>query len=250
MIDNQRLLALAEKLKTIPHLNLTSYLPKIPLEDILQELDQFSEEDFQPYTNGLIRQDYLEKVGSSWKGLCLIEYCKEGKHHIDYKTTDNHNLTFNENNQCLPTDIGRLMPKTVNYLSTITARPDRTRLLKLYPGGDATWHSHYHLAKSGIVSIDGESLVNPVIQIPLITNDNVFMLVSKEDPRKDRSCKRYAEHYSPGEIWIFNSYHYHNTVNNGRSPRYHIMMYANLDDEVLLPILEKAVSEYRGDVIL
>lgn len=249
MTDRHRLLTLADKLKDIPHLNLTDYLPKIPLENILSELNQFADNDFQPYTNGLIRKNYLDQIQSKWQGLCLIEYCREGRHHIDYKTTNNHSLTFHSNNQCLPTDIGLLMPETIRYLQTIAKTPDRTRLLKLLPGGDASWHSHYQLAKSGISNVDGHVIVNPVIQIPLITNKDVRMLVSKEDPKINRACRRYSKYYSPGEVWVFNSYHYHNTVNLGNTARDHIMMYANLDDKLLFPIIEQAVEEYHGEII-
>jgi hypothetical protein len=249
MIDNFQLLELAERLKHIPHLNLTPYLPKVPLQEMLQELSQFVDDDFQPYTNGMVRSEYLSKMQSMWHGLCLIEYCKEGKHHIDYQTTTDHNLTFHSDNQCLPTDIGSMMPTTISYLQTIADAPNRTRLLKLYPTGDASWHSHYKLAKSGLTSIDGECVVNPVIQIPLVTNDKVNMLVSKENPVINRNCKRYSKYYSPGEVWVFNSYHYHNTVNHGNTARDHIMMYAQLDDKKLFPILEQAVREYHGEII-
>jgi hypothetical protein len=249
MIDNSRLLKVAEQLKDIPHLNITKYLPTVPLSDLLLELSQFTNEDFQPYTNGLVNPEYLKKLQSKWRGLCLIEYCREGRHHIDYKTVDSHNLTFHSDGGCYPTDIGNLMPKTVRYLQTITANPDRSRLLRLSPGGDASWHSHYKLAKSGITNIDGESVLNPVIQIPLVTNARVSMLVAKDDPRTNRACKRYTAHYKPGEVWIFNSYHYHNVVNEGESDRDHIMVYAQLDDEKLLPILERAVKEYHDDRI-
>lgn len=249
MIDNKRLINLHGKLKDIPHLNLTKYLPQIPTKDIIRELLQFSDNDFQSYQNGLIRKELLETMQKNWHGLCLIENCKEGRHHIDYKTTDDHNLTFHDNNEHHPTDIGKLMPRTVKYLYSIAARPERTRLLKLKPNGDASWHSHYVLAKSGFTTIDGENYVNPVIQIPLITNSRVEMLVSKSNPLTDTNAFFYKEKYNVGEVWVFNSYHYHNVYNKGRYDRDHIMMYASLDDEKLFPILETAVAEYNGPYI-
>lgn len=246
MINSENLLKLSNELRSIPHLDLTNYLPQIPLQQIIEEIQQFTDNDFQPYVNDLVRLDYLDNIQKNWRGLCLVEYCKEGKHHIDYKTVVNHNLTFYEDGECYPTDIGICLPKTMEYLYTIAKKPDRTRLLRLYPGGDATWHSHYNLGKSGIGVIENQLIVDPVIQIPLITNDRVRMLVSKDDPRKNRSARRYVQKYNPGQIWIFNSYHFHNTVNDGLTARDHIMMYVKLNDEFLFPVLERAVSEYKG----
>jgi hypothetical protein len=249
MIDKNRLIATYSELRHIPHLNLTAYLPQVPLKNMLTELLQFEDLDFQPYENGLIRKEYLEIMQKSWHGLCLIENCREGKHHIDYKTTEDHNLTFHEPGQYLPTDIGLVMPNTISYLYSIAKAPERTRLLKLKSKGNASWHSHFILAKSGLSQIDDQLFVNPVIQIPLITNSYVEMIVSKTDPKTETTPKLYKQKYQAGEVWIFNSYYYHNVYNNGQYDRDHIMMYASLDDEILFPIIEKAVKEYKNDRI-
>lgn len=246
MIDKKKILELSDNLNKIPHLNLTNYLKTVPLEKILGELSQFSNSDFYPYHNGQIREEFLNFLKSHWKGMCLIENCKEGKHHTDYRTTDDHQLTFYPEGECHPTDVGLLMPETIKYLYSIIKKPQRTRLLKILPNGEAGWHSHYELDKSGVSTIDGVKLLTPVIHIPLLTNPNVYMAVSKTNPRFDETARLHKKHYAVGEVWLFNSYHYHNVYNKGTTDRDHIMMYVELDDQFMFPIIAKAVEEYDG----
>jgi hypothetical protein len=138
------------------------------------------------------------------------------------------------------------MPRTIQYLYTIIKKPQRTRLLKILPNGEAGWHSHYELAKSGVSTIDGVNVLTPVIHIPLLTNPAVHMAVSTTNPRFDDTARSHKQHYAAGEIWLFNSYHFHNVYNKGTTDRDHIMMYVELDDEFMFPILEKAIQEYNG----
>jgi hypothetical protein len=47
------------KLIQIPHLNLTPYLPKVPLEDMLKDLNQFNDSDYFSYKTATKNKQFL-----------------------------------------------------------------------------------------------------------------------------------------------------------------------------------------------
>ena len=75
------------------------------------------------------------------------------------------------------------------------------------------------------------------------------MGVSDQHPMGGHPFKIYKQHYALGEVWILNGYYYHNVFNSGTTTREHIMLYVNVDDAKLEPILEKACEEYKGPII-
>lgn len=257
---SERLITLSNKLNLIPHLNLTKYLDEVPLELLLRDLFRFTDSDFFPYITGNPNPKLAEHMANNWHAFCIIDTCKSGRHNIDYITTTNnfekleYHQDDNGNYIYKPTDVGLEIPSTTNYLYTIAESPEKTRMSKIMPnGGNATWHSHKLLAEKGDSRFniaDRERLVaniiTPVIHIPLITNKDVWMGVCEEHPAIHPSTKKIWRHYNPGEVWLFNSYYFHNAVNNGKHPRIHIMMYVPIDDPKLMPVLEKAVEEYTG----
>ena len=50
---------LYSKIIQIPHLNLTPYLPKVPLEDMVKDLSQFKDDDFFSYKTIFISQQLV-----------------------------------------------------------------------------------------------------------------------------------------------------------------------------------------------
>jgi hypothetical protein len=75
------------------------------------------------------------------------------------------------------------------------------------------------------------------------------MGVSTKYPPRNPGVIRHWQRYNFGEVWIFNSYYYHQAINLGSENRDHIMMYVPVDDEYIFPILEKAVNEYKGEIM-
>lgn len=262
MID-KRILELSDRLNRIPHLNLTKYLEEVPLESMLKELFQFKKEDYYPYITGNKDPNIAKHMAENWHAFLLIDTCKSGRHNVDYITTTNnfdkleYHQDENGNYVYKPTDVGVLLPDTIKYLYDITSTPEKTRMSMIMPnGGNATWHSHKLLAEKGderFAISDREKLskgiITPVIHIPLITNKDVWMGISENNPRVYPETEKVWQHYHPGEVWLFNSYYFHNAVNNGKNPRIHIMMYVPIDDEKLFPILEKAAWEYKGKLL-
>jgi hypothetical protein len=147
---------LIKKLEQIPHLNLTEFVPQVPLDTLVSELQSFTNTDYYPYISGNRSKELTEYMANNWHGFCIIDACKEGRHNIDYMTTENNfdKLTFQfdeaGNKLYKPTDVGQLMPNTINYLYSITNDPGKTRISRIKAnGGNATWHSHRILADNG-----------------------------------------------------------------------------------------------------
>jgi hypothetical protein len=259
----QSLIDLSNKLNRIPHLNLTKYLNEVPIEAMLRELFQFQESDFYPYITGNTNPDIAKHMAENWHAFCMIDTCKSGRHNIDYITTTNNfdKLEYHQDESgkyvYRPTDIGLELPSTLEYLYSIAGSPEKTRMSKIMPnGGNATWHSHKLLAEKGDDRFDignremlAHGIITPVIHIPLITNKDVWMGISERHPKADPNINKFWKHYNPGEVWLFNSYYFHNAVNNGKNSRVHIMMYVPINDPLLMPILEKAVAEYQGPLL-
>ena len=262
-MPDKSIVDLSQKINRIPHLNLTKYLPEVPLESMMRELFQFRDTDFYPYISGNTDPKIVEHMAKNWHAFLLIDTCKSGRHNIDYITTTNnydrleYHTDSNGDYIYKPTDVGQMLPDTLSYLYNIAESPEKTRMSKIMPeGGNATWHSHKLLADSGDKRFsisDRDNLANgiitPVIQIPLITNKDVWMGVCEKYPYKEADVKKYWQHYYPGEVWLFNSYYFHNAVNNGKNPRIHIMMYVPLTDSKMFNAIKQAADEYTGPLL-
>lgn len=244
-------------LEKIPHLNLTNFVDPVPINKLLNELDQFNSNDFYPYLTGNSNKELADYMAKNWHGFCIIDACQEGRHNIDYMTTENNfdKLTFRfddlGNKIYAATDVGQLMPETVKYLYTITPDPGKTRLSRIKAnGGNATWHSHRLLADGGDRRFtSGQDYITPVLHIPLRTNERVHFGVSEKNPAKTKDYEIYWQQYKLGEVWLFNSYYYHNVYNMGEFDRDHIMMYTPLNNKHYLSIIENALKDYSGPVI-
>ena len=122
---SQRLQTLSDKLNLIPHLNLTKYLDEVPLEKLLRDLFKFDSNDFYPYITGNPNPQIAEHMAKNWHAFCIIDTCKSGRHNIDYITTTNNfdKLEYHQdesgNYVDRPTDVGELIPDTVEYLYRI-----------------------------------------------------------------------------------------------------------------------------------
>lgn len=263
MSISQELIELAAAINRIPHLNITKYLPAAPLMKMLREHSQFGAADYYPYITGNKNEALAKHMAENWHGFCIVDSCVEGRHNIDYLTTENNfnKLTWrtDENGHPVyaPTDVGLQMPSTIEYLYNIIDYPQKTRISRIMPnGGNATWHSHYLLALGGDRKFEMNAperlehhIVEPVIHIPLVTNKDVWFGVTEKHPRDFPDYKKHWQHYALGTVWMFNSFFYHNVYNKGVKPRDHVMMYMPIADKKMMPILQQAVRDYRGPLM-
>lgn len=256
MFDKERVDNLYQKLIQIPHLNITNYVKPAPMREILKEYLQFDDNDFYPYISGIDDNEFKSHMAENWKGMCIIDTSISGRHNIDYMVTENNfdrlEFKYDENGDPLfsPTDVGELLPNTIKYLYEIVKYPKKTRISRMVAnGGNPTWHSHRLLANTGDQRFTSHEMITPVLHIPLITNNRCFMGVSTKYPPRNPANQKYWQRYNFGEVWIFNSYYYHQAINLGPAHRDHIMMYVPVDDEYMFPVLEKAVADHKGDVM-
>lgn len=254
-----------EALNQIPHLDLTSVLPRLPLSDIRAEVEM--------NVNKLCQFDYAssnetvrKNLAETWHGFSLIDITDDGQHMIDYYSTGlNHpkvvskGIEFNEQGYANTkvTNIGKLMPLTVEYILSFLNEPGRCRASRLKAGKIIHYHSHYVKAQENKVKIAKSNLNRATIHIPLTTNDNCNFLVtrlpqSNTDPADWFKAKEveYTQHYGVGQIWMFNSYHYHRAENLGVTDRDHILIYFDYMDKKIRPYIEQAINMYRGPLII
>jgi hypothetical protein len=253
-----------DALNRIPHLNLTSVLPIIPLAEIQTEvkynINKLCEFDYAS-TNPVIKQSLAE----TWHGFSIIDITSDGEHMIDYYSTGINNpkvvsrgIDLDEQGfaKTKVTNIGDTMPVTVNYIKSFLNEPGRCRVSRLKAGKVIHYHSHYVKASENKIKIAKSNLNRATIHIPLITNDLCNFLVT-ELPKDNKNYAdwfkaaqlEYKQFYAVKEIWMFNSYHYHRAENLGITDRDHILIYFDYMDEKIRPYIESAINEYRGPLI-
>ena len=256
-----------KKIESIPHLNLTPFLEKVPLVEICQELKNniknISKFDYSREIDEEKRKD-LESI---WQGFSLVDVTKFGAHMIDYYTTDSNYVKLKELGAELKedgfakffiTDIGQEMPITTKYTTSLFQNLCRIRVSKLSAGSIIHYHCHVVKSRKNLNKFVPDESYRSTIHIPIITNQKAYFVVTKNnefsghsddffrEDHQDEFCQR----YKLGEVWMFNSVHYHKAVNKGTSDRYHMLIYFDFMDEKIRPIIEQAVKAYKGPFII
>lgn len=214
---------LLNELFTIPHLKLNKMFD---VSAMLEDLNQISDSDFIPYESSYgskISQDYYRK---NWAGLGLI----------------GNKLTEGRPNDLDKTEFYHKMPYFRHILDELNVKRE-ARIMKIVADGTLIYHGH--------ILEHGQRRDQLTIQIPIIMPDDFFYAVSTgnnldlETRKIIDSDKVVVQRYKPGEMWVFNSYHYHNVFNRDpNQDRITLMMYMNIDS--LTDLLEEAVSKYDG----
>ena len=263
--------------RSIPHLNITSYLPQIPVSEMICEYEQ-EMNSISPFEYGIDLKKNPNLIGvvnylkDSWQGFGIIDITNKGNHMIDYLTEDvthekvrDLGIEFDEHGygKYKPTDVGLRMPVTVSFLKSIFDNVGRVRLSKLKAGRSIGYHNHE--VKS---LVDRKKLVKPLIapgvnrstlHIPLIDNESSFHYVtkgySKDYLESDKfelknDAVEYIQHYAVNEAWLFNSVHYHKAANLGKHDRIHVLCYFDHMDRRIRPYIEQAIESYNGPFIV
>lgn len=253
-----------DALNKIPHLNLTSFLPTLPLAEIQLEvqhnINKLCEFDYAS-TNPVVRQSLSE----TWHGFSIIDITSDGQHMIDYYSTGINNpkvvsrgIELDDQGfaKTKVTNIGKAMPVTVEYIKSFLNEPGRCRVSRLKAGKIIHYHSHHVKASENKTKIAKSNLNRATIHIPLVTNDYCNFLVTELPGNNNHSADwfkasqiEYKQFYAVEEIWMFNSYHYHRAENLGMKDRDHILIYFDFMDEKIRPYIESAINDYRGPLI-
>lgn len=255
-----------EKICSIPHLNLTPYLPRLDLNATIEELKANGHNISKFEYSREVDPDRMKYIQESWQGFSLVDITRVGAHMIDYYTANlTHDrvhslgvkLKDNGMAEFQITDIGEQMPYTTSYTTSIFKDLCRIRISKLTAGMVIPYHCHLQKAKRNPDKIVPDESYRATIHIPLVTNSLASFSVTKDkgftghpdDFKLIDKEEEFTQFYGPGEVWMFNSVHYHKAVNFGKMHRYHILIYFDFMDEKIRPIIEQAITEYTGPYI-
>jgi hypothetical protein len=262
-----------DAVRRIPHLNLTPYVPVVPLEDILEEYhkEKHNTSNFQYGVDTDKNPELIQVVEylkRNWRGFGVVDITERGDHMIDYFKEDvNHSFVkslgievdHNGFGIYKPTDIGRRMTNTLQYIYSLFKITGRVRFSMLKAGGIIGYHNH-----EVRTLVDRKKLKKPLIaegvnksaiHIPIIDNSKSFHLVTKgwscDHVSSDRfqlpiNAVEFIQHYGINEVWMFNAVHYHKAVNLGSTDRIHLLCYFDHMDEKIRPYIESAIKDYSG----
>jgi hypothetical protein len=254
-------------INAIPHLNLTQYLPAVPVNEMITELwdniDNIRPFEYSRNTSIQGRQ-YLEK---HWQGFSLIDITEKGDHMLDYYTS---NLTHNRTKELgittgqdgyaifKITDVGQRMPISTEYCKSLFNNLWRCRISRLRPSGIIQYHCHELKRYRNNNKIIPDSAWTGIFHIPLITNNDCKFWVTENNNTSRLHADDFGIHtdqeqfghsYLAGDIWMFNNFHYHKAENLGSTDRYHMLIYFDYMDIKIRPYIEKAIENYQGPLI-
>lgn len=224
-----------EKLKVIPHLK----LGKIDISSLIQkEIDNIPK--FYDYERPGDDKEKYKLYANSWKVVGLIDSTQDPS--LAAKDGRSYQGSNSFGNGGVLTEIGKMMPNTLNLVYNLVEAPMRVRISKFVPKGHLHWHSHNQYNSGNYINTE---YFKGVLHIPLRTNKNVKFGVTKF-PIENYGINPIWQHYDVGEIWLFNSWEMHNIFNDGDSDRIHIMFYFNFFDKKIISLLKEKVEEYKG----
>lgn len=217
---------LKNKLKNIPH------LPLNITYDVNRLLQEFKDLPYPLMDYIPFKQSWYKNNQVNWKSLSLSS--------IGGKILSNPEEPFNG---YFEETLKDYCPYTYEVIESVGGG----RLLARYEEivNSAGWHSHQMQAKQP------DNIA--ILQIPLLMpEDSKFSVVSYMDYRGSdfrKPFKVYEQRYEPGQMYILNSYHYHNAFNYSSDPMITIRVYIDLNDQNTKDMVEKAVNSYTGEVV-
>lgn len=255
-----------KQISLIPHLDLTTYLPKINLEIVRKELKANLHNVSKFEYSRDVEESRMKYLQESWQGFSLVDVTGVGAHMIDYYTA---NITHDRikslgaefDDQGMArfqvTDIGKKMPYTTEFTTSLFKDLCRIRISKLTARRNIAYHCHLNKARRNPNKIVADETYRATLHIPIITNNQSYFAVTKDygfaghpdDFKLKDDQEEHFQKYGEGELWMFNSVHYHKAVNNGATDRYHLLIYFDFMDEKIRPTIEQAISNYQGPFI-
>lgn len=262
--------------RSIPHLNLSTVVPTVPVDAIIAEYLQ-EKENISPFEYGIDTAKnpdmikVVEYLKRSWQGFGIVDITAKGDHMIDYLTEDvTHEKVLSLGIELdkqgygiyKPTDVGKRMLKTVEYIYSLFHYVGRVRLSVLKSKSIIGYHNHEVKTlvdrKKLSKPLIAEGVNKSTIHIPIIDNPLSYHYVtkgySKDYVNSDKfvlpeNATEYIQHYAVGEVWMFNSVHYHKAVNGGDTDRVHVLCYFDHMDPKIRPFIEQAIINYSGPLI-
>jgi hypothetical protein len=221
------------KLDRIPHLPLGV---EFDADRILQELKQLPYDTFL-YRSALSFDKVMEIHDQTrWDSIALYS--------VDGKVESNPAEPWEGDFQA--TDAIKLCPYLDSVLKSVGGGKLLARVETFSKEGSAGWHSHILEARQP----DWIS----IWQLPLsMPKQSKYSVISFMDYRGSDFLKPipvYEEWYEPGKMYCLNGYHYHNAFNYSDEPMIMIRFYVDKRDQKVQEILDRAMDNYGGTMIL
>jgi hypothetical protein len=214
----------------IPHLPVPIFFDAEKVESEISKIPY----EFLDYVSGLSNGIDMDLYTDNWKSLAL--YSIDGSINSDPKEAWTGEFKRTELNTFCP----YLYDLVDQFGGSLLARIE-----KVMPNGSVGWHSHVMEGK--------QPEWISVFQLPIIMPEtSKYSVVSYMDYRGSdykKKFKVYEQRYIPGQVYVLNSYHYHNAFNYGENPMLMIRIYADTRDPAVQEILQKSMDVYNGEFI-
>ena len=213
------------KLNLIPHLPLNV---EFDVSSILSEISNLELTEYNSWED--IKAG--NNIESSWDSIAL--YSISGKDRSDPKepwTGD-----FKE------TDAIKKCPYLQEVLLSLGGGDLLARVERINPNGSAGWHSHVLESKQP----DWISVWELPIQMPEGSKFSVINYMDYRCSDFNKPIPVYEESYRVGQVYCFNSHHYHNAFNYADSPMIMIRFYVDTRKPQIQQILESSINNYTG----
>lgn len=220
-------------------LNHIAHLPtdiKFDHNKILEELSNVPEELY-PFRSGFRYGRYLDlHEKENWVSYSLYS--------IDGSSVSNPEEPWTGDFK--PTSIIKQCPYLDSVIRSLGGGKLLARVEHILPNSSVGWHGHVVEA--------GQPEWISVVQLPLsIPKDSKYSVINFMDYRLsdfNKPIPQYDATYENGNVYIFNSYHYHNAFNYSDDPMIMIRFYVDLREPSVQQYIQKALDSYQGDVML
>lgn len=214
--------ALLNELIRIPHLRLKK---QFDVNKMLEEIALVEDTEYQNYSSKYGTGISQEIYAKNWSGISLF----------------GHKLTEGDDFSREPTEYYHKMPYFASIIDSFNNNHP-ARIMRIAPKGHLLYHSH--------VQEHGQPKDLLTIQIPIVMPDKFYYIVtSKDNVDLDKRVSYNREkviwqQYKPGEMWVFNSYHFHNVINYTDEYRITLMLYLPMRN--IVELLTDAINDYDG----
>jgi len=217
-------------LVNIPHLPVDMFFDATRAEAEIARIPY----EFSDYISGLSNGIDMNLVRNNWKTLAL--YSINGSVVADPKEP--------WTGEFKRTELSTYCPYIYDLVDNIGGSL-LARIEKVMPNSSVGWHCHVMEGKQP------EWIT--VFQIPVVMPEtSKYSVVSYMDYRGSdykKQFKVYEQTYKTGQMYILNSYHYHNAFNYSEDPMIMVRFYVDSRDLKVQKILQKAMDSYNGEYI-
>jgi len=216
---------------TLNNLNIIPHLPLNIEFDAFRILSEISNLELTEY-NSWEDIKTATNIESSWDSIALYSISGNSKSDPKEPWTGD----FKE------TDAIKKCPYLQEVLLSLDAGDLLARVERIKCNGSAGWHSHVLESKQP----DWISVWELPIQMPEGSKFSVINYMDYRCSDFNKPIPVYEESYKTGQVYCFNSHHYHNAFNYGDSSMIMVRFYVDTRKPKVQHILESSINNYTG----